>query len=107
MILKCPRTLDKPVLLFGLEPEDLGLLSLGVGILSLFLGPMVPGVLGFAGWFLLARFKKGKASGYVLHRLYALGFDLPGLLPPPSKIKEYSVWSKNNGKREIKKFIVR
>jgi hypothetical protein len=90
--------LDKPVLLFGLEPEDLGLISLGVGILSLFLGPMVPGVFGFTGWFLLARFKKGKPSGYILHRLYALGFDLPGLLPPPSKIESYSVWKKGRKK---------
>ncbi len=105
MVIKCPRTLDKPVLLFGLEPEDLGLLSLAVGILSLFLGPMVPGVLGFAGWFLLARFKKGKASGYLLHRIYSLGFDLPGLLP--AKTKTYAVWSKNNGKHEVKKFAVR
>ena len=91
---RCPRTLDKPVLLFGLEPEDLGLLTLAGGIMSLFLGPMVPGVCAFIGWFLLARFKKGKPAGYLLHRVYALGFDLPGLLPPISKAQRYSVWKK-------------
>ena len=92
MARKCPRTLDKPVLLFGLEPEDLGLLTLAVGTLSLFLGPMVPGVCGIAGWFVLARFKRGKPAGYLLHKMYSMGFDLPGLLPPISKAGTYAVF---------------
>ena len=86
---KCPRTLDKPILLFGLELEDVALLSLVVGIGSLLFGPMVPGAAAITGWIVLLRFKRDKPSGYVLHWLYAQGFQLPGLIPPPKEVKYY------------------
>ena len=95
MTCHCPRTLDKPILLMGLEMEDLGLLCLIIGLLSLFMGPLLPGAGGLVGWFALARFKRGKPAGYLLHRLYALGFDLPGLLPPLSKAGKYAVFSRD------------
>ncbi len=99
----CPRTLDKPVLLFGLEPEDLGFLVLLVGIPSLLIGPIIPGALGIVGWFILVHFKKGKPTGYLLHRLYALGFNLPGLLPPVTKAGKYAIFTSHQNK----KFAVR
>ena len=89
---KCPRTLDKPILLFGLEVEDIGLLFLITGIGSLLIGPMISGVIGMLGGIVLLRLKRDKPSGYVLHWLYARGFQLPGLIPSPSKIKYYGIY---------------
>ncbi len=93
---KCPRTLDKPILLFGLEMEDVAVLSLAAGIGSLLIGPMVPGVGAAAGWIILLRFKRDKPAGYVLHRLYSRGYPLRGLVPPPSQVKYYGAYSGTN-----------
>ena len=90
---KCPRTLDKPILLFGLELEDVALLSLVVGVGCLLIGPMVPGTMAIAGWIVLLRFKRDKPSGYVLHWLYGRGFQLPGLIPPLKKVRHYGVYT--------------
>ena len=87
---KCPRTLDKPILLFGLELEDMAILSLATGVGCLLIGPMVPGIMAMAGWIVLLRFKRNKPSGYVLHWLYAQGFQLPGLIPPVKIVGAYS-----------------
>ena len=37
---KCPRTLDKPILLFGLEVEDVGLLSAVAGMGGIIFEPI-------------------------------------------------------------------
>ena len=95
MFRKCPRTLDKPILLFGLELEDVALLSLIAGVGSLLCGPHVPGVMSMAGWVILMRFKRGKPSAYLLHCLYKHGFDVKGLIPPPSKVKKYGSYGGN------------
>ncbi|MBI4309629.1 MAG: hypothetical protein HY591_04790 [Candidatus Omnitrophica bacterium] len=87
---KCPRTLDKPILLFGLELEDVALVSLVVGVGSLLIGPMLPGTMAIAGWMVLLRFKRDKPPGYVLHWLYAQGFQLPGLIRPIKEVKHYA-----------------
>jgi hypothetical protein len=97
---KCPRTLDKPILFFGLEMEDVALLFLGVGIGGLIVGPLVPGIAGAAGWIILLKFKKDKPDGYLLHWLYGQGVGLKGLIPPPTKIKFYGAY----GTGQIQKF---
>lgn len=89
MVRKCPRTLDKPILLFGLELEDVAFVALGVGIGSLLVGPMVPGAFGAVAWAVLLRAKSNKPSGYLLHWLYMNGYQLPGLIPSPKKVKYY------------------
>ncbi len=91
MIKKCPRTIDTPILLFGLEIEDVGLLALIVGVGGLLIGPMIHGVIAFVGWVALVWFKRDKPQGYLLHRMYSKGFDLPGLLPPLLKRTQYSL----------------
>ena len=98
---KCPQTLDKPILLFGLEAEDICLLSLIGGVGGILIGPLVPGIISIAGWFVLMEFKKDKSSGYLMHWLYHQGIDFPGLIPPIKKVKRYSVYGKTN---YIKKF---
>jgi|CXWL01.1.fsa_nt_gi hypothetical protein len=98
---KCPQTLDKPILLFGLEMEDIGVLSLVGGVGSIILGPAVPGILSIVGWFVLIEFKKDKPSGYMVHWLYHQGIDFPGLIHPIKKVGKYSVYAKSDF---IKKF---
>ena len=98
---KCPRTLDKPLLLFGLEVEDIGLLSLVGGLGSILFGPIIPGLCAIAGWIFLMQFKKGKPSGYLLHWLYSKGVGIPGLLPPIQKVNRYGVYARNNTLKKI------
>ncbi len=98
---RCPQTLDKPILLFGLEIEDIAILSLGGGVASILFGPIIPGVITIIGWFVLMEFKKDKPSGYMIHWLYEQGVDFPGLITPIKKVERYSVYTKANF---IKKF---
>lgn len=96
---KCPRTLDKPILLFGLELEDVAIVALIVGIGSLLFGPMIPGILGVGIWMLLLQFKKDKPQGYMLHWLYSKGFQMPGLIPPFNDVNEYGAYGTRNFKK--------
>ena len=99
---KCSRTLDKPILLFGLELEDIALLALIVGAGGLLVGPAIPGVIAIIGWISLVVFKRGKPPGYILHWLYNQGFDLPGLMAPLTKVRHYNLCnipSKNAARR--------
>lgn len=98
---KCPRTLDKPILLFGLEVEDIGLLTLVGGFGSIFFGPIIPGTCSILGWFVLIQFKKGKPSGYILHWLYSKGVDMPGLIPPIQKVKRYGAYGSSTHIKKI------
>lgn len=98
---KCPTTLDRPLLLFGLEVEDIGLLSLIGGLGSILFGPIIPGTCAIAGWFILMQFKKGKPAGYLLHWLYARGIDIPGLIPPIQKVKRYGIYGSNTDIKKI------
>ena len=100
---KCPRTLDKSLLIFGLEIEDIGLLSLVGGIGSILFGPIVPGIVAIAAWFILMEFKKDKPNGYLLHWLYDQGIDFPGLIPPVKKSKQYGIYGKID---YLKKFTI-
>lgn len=91
---KCPRALDRPILMFGLEMEDLGLLGLVGGIGSIFFGPLVPGACSILLWVVLAHFKKDKPSGYLLHWLYGQGIELPGLAMPVKKVQHYGAYAR-------------
>jgi hypothetical protein len=78
----CPRTIDRPLLILGLEGEDIALLMLAFGIPAILISPAAPLMLLFAAWPALVFFKRGKPEGYVLHALYRAGVPLSGLLPP-------------------------
>ncbi len=86
----CPRTLDRPIVIFGLEPEELVLVGLVAGLI-LFLVDAVPAVLaGAALWAGLSRLKAGKPQGYLYELFHRSGLmrwappflRAPHLLPP-------------------------
>ena len=84
----CPRTLDRPIVLFGLEPDELVLVGLLSGAV-LFLVDAVPAVIvGAVVWIGLSRIKAGKPPGHVFELLYRGGLmrwlpflRVPHLLP--------------------------
>ncbi len=78
----CPKTIDKPLLILGLEGEDIAVLMLVFGVPAILISPAIPLMLIFLAWPGLVVFKRGKPQGYVLHALYRAGLPLPGLLPP-------------------------
>ncbi len=84
MWVECPTELDKPVLVFGFEVEDLGAIC-GVMIMTgmfLFEGfaPVLIVTLAFA--LFLKRLKKGKAPGVLLHMAHRWDIvRMPGVLP--------------------------
>lgn len=77
----CPKTIDKPLLILGLEGEDVAVLMLVFGMPAILISPAIPLGLIFVAWPALVAFKRGKPQGYVLHALYRLGVPLEGLLP--------------------------
>jgi len=85
----CARTLDRPILIFGLEPEDLLLVG-GVSGVLLFVWDAFPALgAGALLWIGLSRVKAGRPPGFLfslLHRTGALRFlplRVPHLVRPP------------------------
>ena len=101
MYRKCPQTLDKPILICGLDVEELALLALIEGIGSILIGLIVPSIICLFGWFILIQSKKNKPLGYLLHLLYTKGFEVPGLIPPIKKVSQYSAYGKSNYIKEF------
>jgi type IV secretory pathway TrbD component len=86
----CAKTLDRPIVVFGLEPEELVLVGLVAGAI-LFLVDPVPAVgAGGALWLGLSRVKAGKPPGHLFELLHRSGllrwapdfFRAPQLLRP-------------------------
>lgn len=81
----CARTLDRPIVVFGLEPEDLvvvGLVSIGL----LFVADGFVGVgAGLGLWVALVRLKAGKPPGYLVELAHRVGIldRLPASWRPP------------------------
>lgn len=85
----CPRTLDRPIMIFGLEPEDLVMVGLVSGVI-LFTIDAVPAVLtGAVLWIGLSRVKAGKPPGHVYELLYRSGLLrwAPSFLKVPHLIR--------------------
>ncbi len=102
----CPRTLDRPILVFGLEPEDLVIIGLVAGGLLMLADPLIAVGTGFGLWIALMRLKAGKPPGYLFTLAYRLGVlsVLPRslrplhLLPPlarggPGHDPTFGIWS--------------
>ncbi|MBF0594613.1 MAG: hypothetical protein HQL22_06570 [Candidatus Omnitrophica bacterium] len=91
----CPRTIDKPLLILGLEGEDIAVLMLLFGIPAVLIQPAIPLMLLFAAWPGLAFLKRGKPEGYMIHLLYRLGVPFDGLLP--LREGRYAVYEQQGG----------
>jgi type IV conjugative transfer system protein TraL len=89
---KCPRTLDRPILIFGLEPEDVAVVAASSGIIMLFFDTFYGGLVFFGGWFLLKVLKRGKPPGYITHLFYRYGVNIEGLVDSPKKVNSYSAY---------------
>ncbi len=98
---KCPQTLDKPLLMFGLEIEDVCLLGTIGGIGSILIGPVIPGIISIVGWIFLMQFKKDKPVGYLIHWAYNQGICFPGLIPPIKRVQSYGVYGSGNKIKKI------
>ena len=69
----CPRTLDRPIVVFGLEPEELVLVGLASGAVMFLIDPVPAVLVGAALWLGLSRIKAGKPPGHVYELLYRSG----------------------------------
>ncbi len=87
----CPMVLDEPVKIFGLEPEDFGVVAATPLLACLFVDAGASfgcaAMLGAA----LYLSKRGRPPGALLHSLHGLEMTrLPGLLRPTRQ--RYSAW---------------
>jgi len=69
----CPRTLDRPILIFGLEPEDLVAVGLIGGGLLFVTDPLIAVGAAFALWISLLKLKAGRPPGYLFELAYKAG----------------------------------
>lgn len=84
----CPRTLDRPIVVFGLEPEELVLVGLIAGAVMFLIDPVPAVVAGGVLWLGLSRIKAGKPPGHLYELLYRSGLLRrgPGFLKVPHLI---------------------
>lgn len=69
----CPRTLDRPIVIFGLEPEELVAVGLVAGAILFLVDPVPAVATGAALWLGLSRIKAGKPPGHLVELLYRSG----------------------------------
>ncbi|MBU0478283.1 type IV conjugative transfer system protein TraL [bacterium] len=100
MATKCNRDIDKPMLILGMEPEDIAFAIMLLGV-CMFVLAMSAGMAIFVCVifvFVLRKLKAGKPAGYLVHQLYKYGLKTKGLLPPHrawvflKKKRLYSCW---------------
>jgi len=92
----CPRNIDKPLIIFGLEPEDIALLGICFGFLEFLFSAEISMILTGIGGFVLKQIKKGKPKAYFIHMLYKMGVPYEGLIPYQKKPKRYSMVSEDS-----------
>ena len=89
---KCSQSIDKPLLFFGLELEEMCILILMCYFIIAFSYLLLAFlILGFS-WVFILKIKKGKPQGALLHYMYKLGVPLDGFLPPIKRIKKLSLY---------------
>lgn len=90
----CPRTLDRPIQVFGLEPEDL----VGVGLAAIVLLFLWDGIAavgtGLGLWIALMRLKAGKPPGHLYALAYRHGLVdwLPASFRAPQVLPRRVTW---------------
>lgn len=87
----CPRTLDAPITILGVEPGEFVLTGAAAAVVMFLVDPVPAVALGVGTAFLLHRLKAGKPPGHLflllyrcaLIRLLPASLRVPHLLPPP------------------------
>lgn len=88
----CARTLDRPITIWGMEPEELVFLGMASGAVMFLYDPVPAVLLGLVSAFGLQRIKAGKPDGFLFYLLYRSGwirffppmFRVPHLVRPPA-----------------------
>jgi hypothetical protein len=106
----CVRTLDRPIVIFGLEPEEL----VAVGLISgaiLFIIDAIPAVLtGAVLWVGLSRLKAGKPPGYLYELYYGSGLMRwgPGFLKTPhllpARVRVLDAFPRGDDDRDVRDY---
>ena len=87
----CARTLDRPITIMGLEPEEFVLIGIAAGVVMFLVDPVPAVLLGVGLAVFLKRVKSGKPDGYLYYLVYRSGLirylpaslRVPHLLKPP------------------------
>jgi hypothetical protein len=88
---ECPKVLDEPVKILGMEVEDFATVAVSPLFLSLVCDAMLSFALAAALGVGLYLSKRGRTQGALWHTLHALELlKLPGVLGPQEK--GYSPW---------------
>jgi hypothetical protein len=88
---RCARTLDRPITILGVEPEEMVFIGVVAALVMFLVDPLPAVVFGVGSAITLSRLKSGKPAGYLFYILYKSGWlrFVPGalrsrhLLPPP------------------------
>lgn len=87
----CPRHLDEPVTILGLEPEDYGLVMLSLILASLCVTALLAFASGAAVGGLCWGMKRGRPPGALIHALHRWDvLPIRGVLR--SRVQRYAAW---------------
>ncbi|MEM4134428.1 MAG: type IV conjugative transfer system protein TraL [Candidatus Micrarchaeia archaeon] len=86
----CPRNIDKPFQVLGLDVEEVVFLLIWTGIIQVIFDVLIALATTIALIIVIKKIKAGKPRGYLMHFLYKkLNLKIKGL--PPFK-KTWRVW---------------
>ncbi len=90
----CFRTLDRPLLILGLEPGDLALTVLAALVIFIFASQILGIALGLGLAYGLRRVKRGRPPAYLYYLAYHFGFLrlLPAALRAPHLVQPPFPW---------------
>lgn len=85
----CHRTLDRPIVIFGLEPEEMVAVGLLAGAILFLIDPIPAVAVGGAAWLGLSKIKAGKPPGHLYELLHRSGLlrRAPSLLRVPHLLR--------------------
>ena len=87
----CPKHLDEPILILGLEPEDYGLVMLVLLLASLVASALLSFGLALLAGLACGRLKRGQPPGTLIHALHRLEIlPIPGVLR--AQPRHYAPW---------------
>lgn len=89
----CPRTVDEPIRVLGLDGEDWTLIGTFAVIVYVMATPFAGVAAGVFAMIGIRVAKRGRPPGALRHALWLLGFPLPEWpQAPPAQGQRYSPW---------------